>query len=153
MARSWMGDRARCLAMNTHFGNFEKGLNLDGWPSRIALIIETKLINFSNTFHRAGNIPMNCSGDWTNQDSRCYSCMQKSPLCDPWPWPSLCNRPGYWIRDVIEGGCPPPNIAHKPTDQSCSNSISGIPLQISPSYFFFRFRATLKIKGSSHKKK
>ena len=48
--------------------------------------------------------------------------------------------------------CPSPNIAPKPTYQSCSNSISRVPLQISPA-FYFRFRATLKIKGSSHKKK
>ena len=43
-------------------------------------------------------------------------------------------------------------IAPKPTDQSCSNSISGVSLQIY-SACSFHFGATPKIKGSSHKKK
>ena len=47
--------------------------------------------------------------------------------------------------------CPSAKIAPKPTDQSCSNIISGVPLQIS-SACSFGFRATPKIKGSSHKK-
>ena len=47
---------------------------------------------------------------------------------------------------------PSAKIAPKPTDQSCSNSISGLPLQIS-SASPFRFRVTPKIKGSSHEKK
>ena len=38
------------------------------------------------------------------------------------------------------------------TDQSRSNSTSTVPLQITL-VRFFRFRSTLKIKGSSHKKK
>ena len=29
-----------------------------------------------------------------------------------------------------------PNLAPKPTDQLCSNSISGVPLQIFPAYYF-----------------
>ena len=43
-------------------------------------------------------------------------------------------------------------ITSKPIDQSSSNSISGVPLQIS-SACYFRFGVTPKIKGSSHKKK
>ena len=43
-----------------------------------------------------------------------------------------------------------PNVATKPTDQSCSNSIFRIHLQISPGHFYFR--RTLKIKGSLHNK-
>ena len=43
------------------------------------------------------------------------------------------------------------NVAPKQTDQSCSNSISGVPLQIFPvSPLFFCFRSTNEIKGSSH---
>ena len=45
---------------------------------------------------------------------------------------------------------PSAKIAPKPTDQSCSNSICGVPLQIS-SACLFSFWATPKIKGSSHK--
>ena len=48
--------------------------------------------------------------------------------------------------------CPSPNVAPKPTGQSRSHSISRVPLQMSLAHFF-RFRSTLKIKGSSHKKK
>ena len=44
------------------------------------------------------------------------------------------------------------NVAPKPTDQSRSHSTSWVPLQISPARFF-RFRSTLKIKGSSHTEK
>ena len=32
--------------------------------------------------------------------------------------------------------CPSPNVAPKPTDQSCSNLVSGVPLQISLARFF-----------------
>ena len=46
-----------------------------------------------------------------------------------------------------------PNVAPNPNDQSRSNSISRVPLQISPFRSFFHFRLTVKIKGSSHKKK
>ena len=61
-------------------------------------------------------------------------------------WPSLCNRPGYWIRDVIEGGCQSPNIAPKPTDQSCSNSVSRVPLQTSPACLFvFELPSKLRV--------
>ena len=46
------------------------------------------------------------------------------------------------------------NVAAKPTDQSCSNSISAVPQQIFPvSLSLFFFRRTLKRKGSSHQKK
>ena len=45
-----------------------------------------------------------------------------------------------------------PKVTHKPTDQSRSNSVSSVPLQISLAHFF-RYRSTLKIKGSSRKKK
>ena len=45
-----------------------------------------------------------------------------------------------------------PKVAPKLTDQTHSHSISRVPLQIS-SACSFRFRATPKIKGSSHKKK
>ena len=54
------------------------------------------------------------------------------------------------------------NVASKTTDQYCSNSISGVPLQIFPVslflyffffFFFICFRSTLKMKGSSHQKK
>ena len=41
-------------------------------------------------------------------------------------------------------------VATKPTDQSCSNSISWVPLQISPAHVL-NFRPTLKIKGSLYK--
>ena len=47
---------------------------------------------------------------------------------------------------------PSPSLATKPTDQSCSNSISRVPLEISLARFF-RFLSTLKFKGNSHKKK
>ena len=47
---------------------------------------------------------------------------------------------------------PSPNVATKPTDQSCSNSIFRVPLQISPASFIFYFRPTLKIKVTLHKK-
>ena len=33
--------------------------------------------------------------------------------------------------------CPSPNVVPKPTDQSCSNSISGVPLQIFSVSFFY----------------
>ena len=39
----------------------------------------------------------------------------------------------------------------KPADQSCSNSISRVPLKLSSAYVF-NFRLTLKIKDSLHKK-
>ena len=42
-------------------------------------------------------------------------------------------------------------VAPKPADQSCSNAISRVPLQISPAQVL-NFRPTLKIKGSLHKK-
>ena len=42
-------------------------------------------------------------------------------------------------------------VATKPTDQSCWNSISMVPLQISPAHFC-NVRPTLKINGSLHKK-
>ena len=45
-----------------------------------------------------------------------------------------------------------PNLAPKLTDQCRSHLMSRVPLQISLGWFF-RFRSTLKIKGSSHKKK
>ena len=55
-------------------------------------------------------------------------------------------------RKIVFNFLSSPNLAPKPNDQSRSNSISRVPLQISlaPS---FRFRSTLKIKGSSHEKK
>ena len=40
---------------------------------------------------------------------------------------------------------PSPNVAHKPTDQSCSNSIFKVPLQLSPAS---HFRPTLNIMGT-----
>ena len=43
-------------------------------------------------------------------------------------------------------------VATKPADQSCSNSISRVSLQISPAHFL-NFRPTLKVKGSLHNKK
>ena len=45
---------------------------------------------------------------------------------------------------------PSPNVAPNPTDQCRSNSISRVPLQILPLLFLIW---TVKIKGSSHKKK
>ena len=42
-------------------------------------------------------------------------------------------------------------LANKPIDQSCSNSISRVPLQISLAHFF-NFRPTIKIKSSLHNK-
>ena len=44
-----------------------------------------------------------------------------------------------------------PNVAPKPTDQSCSNSIFRVLLQLSPDSPF-HFRPSLNIKGSSRKK-
>ena len=44
-----------------------------------------------------------------------------------------------------------PNVAPKPFDQSCSNSIFRAHMQLSPARPF-HFQPTLKIKGSSHKK-
>ena len=41
-------------------------------------------------------------------------------------------------------------VATKPTDQSCSNSLSRVSLQISLAHVF-NFQPTLKIKGSFHK--
>ena len=46
---------------------------------------------------------------------------------------------------------PSPNVAPKPTDQSCSNSIFRVVLQLFPASPF-HFSPTLNIKGSSHKK-
>ena len=43
------------------------------------------------------------------------------------------------------------HVAIKPTDQSCSNSISRVTLQISTAHVS-NFRPTLKIKGGLHKK-
>ena len=41
-------------------------------------------------------------------------------------------------RKIVFNFCLSRNVASKPTDQSCSNSISGVPLQIFPvSLFFF----------------
>ena len=42
-------------------------------------------------------------------------------------------------------------VATKPTDQSCPNSISRVPLSIFPAYVF-NFQPTLKFKGSLYKK-
>ena len=42
---------------------------------------------------------------------------------------------------------PSPNVAHKPTDQCCSNSIFRVLLQLSPASPF-HFWATLNIKGT-----
>ena len=41
---------------------------------------------------------------------------------------------------------PSPNIATKPTEQTCSNSIFRIPLQISTAHFFFFFIFNLPLK-------
>ena len=43
------------------------------------------------------------------------------------------------------------NIVPKPTDQSCSNSISRVLLHLSAASPF-HFRPILNVKGSSHKK-
>ena len=45
----------------------------------------------------------------------------------------------------------PPNVATKPTDQSCPDSMFRVPLQMLLAHFF-HFRFTLQIKGSLHKK-
>ena len=65
---------------------------------------------------------------------------------------TLSAFPGR-ISETRKIVCPSPNVAPKPTGQSHSHSISGVPLQISPA-LFLNFRPTLKIKGtgSLHKK-
>ena len=55
-------------------------------------------------------------------------------------------------RKIVFNFLPSPKVASKPTDQSRSNSISRISLKISLARFLHT-RSTLKIKGTSHKKK
>ena len=54
-------------------------------------------------------------------------------------------------RKIVFIFCPSPNVAPKPTDQSCSNSIFRVLLQLSPASPF-HFLPSLNIKGSSRKK-
>ena len=48
-------------------------------------------------------------------------------------------------RKIVFIFCLPLNLAPKPTDQSCWNSISGVPLQIFPVSFFFELPSKWRV--------